>query len=146
MIAIDKTQEVYINSLRTLHAALNDYLLLIGEPCPLLGRISFLLVETIGCLPPGDSTQANNLYTLAATILEAAIMGTISRLEGLQPESAVCLHSVLDCMKVVEQSDMSIRCTALFKVLGIAMDGLRNVTKVEYPQLADGSGKKLTGR
>ena len=111
--------EKYVSSLRTLHAALSDYLLLIGEPCPLLGNISWLLVEMLGSLPPGNDGHAKNLDTLAATVLEAAIMGVIDRLQGLQPASGESLRSVLDCMKVIEKKDMNARCIALFKVLGI---------------------------
>jgi hypothetical protein len=49
-------------------------------------------------------------------------------------------------MKVTESLGQRDRCDVFFKVLGIAIDGLREITKDEYPQLSDGAGKKLTGR
>jgi len=136
-------EDTYINSLRTLHAALNDYMLLLGEPCPLLGQISMRLVEIIGCLPPGDDTIAVNLDKIAAITLEASILGIVDRLEGLKPHSEKCLQSIKDCMKVTDTLSIHDRCAVFFKVLGVAMTGLREVTNQEYPQLADGTGKKL---
>jgi hypothetical protein len=138
-------EEKYVKSLRAMHAALKNYLLLIGEPCPLIGKISFSLVEIIGTMPPGEESQADNFDKLTAVILESAIMGICDRLADVSPRNA-CLRSVDDCMKIAAKDDMSARCVALFKILGIAMDGLRNATNIEYPELADGAGKKLTGR
>jgi len=136
-------EDAYINSLRTMHAALNDYMLLLGEPCPLLGQVCMRLVEIIGCLPPGDEVIAANLDKIAAITLEASILGIVDRLEGLRPNSEKCLQSVKDCMKVTDTLSVHDRCAVFFKVLGIAITGLREITNQEYPQLADGTGKKL---
>jgi hypothetical protein len=136
-------EDTYINSLRTLHAALNDYMLLLGEPCPLLGQMCMRLVDLIGSLPPGDDTTAASMDKLAAITLEACILGIIDRLDGLQPKSEKCLQSIKDCMKVTDTLNMHDRCIVFFKVLGIAIAGLREITNQEYPQLADGAGKRL---
>ena len=133
----------YIDALRSLHSAMSDYLLLIGEPCPLLGQLCMRLVEMISCLPAGDEMQADNLDRIAAIILEAAILGIIDRLRGLQPKSCICLQSVTDCMKVTESLNPHDRCAVFFKVLGIAIAGLREIADQEYPQLTDGEGKKI---
>jgi hypothetical protein len=146
MIATDKSGEAYISSLRSFRAALKDYLLLIGEPCPLLGSISYLLVEFIGGLPPGDEFQAETLDKLTATVLEAAVLGMVDRLKELRPASDLCLQSVDSCMTITKPLNMNDRCASLFKILGIAMDGLRGLTTIEYPKLVDGSEKELTGR
>lgn len=137
------TDEAYIKSLRSLHSAMSNYLLLIGEPCPLLGQLCMRFVEMIGSLPAGDEMHASSLSRMAAVILEAAILGIVDRLEGLQPESHICLQSITDCMKVTESLNPHDRCAVFFKVLGIAMVGLREITKLEYPQLTDGEGKKI---
>jgi len=136
-------EDTYINSLRTLHAALNDYMLLLGEPCPLLGQVCMRLIEVIGCLPPGDEAIAANMDKLAAITLEASILGIVDRLEGLEPHSEKCLQSIKDCMNVTDALSIHDRCAVFFKVLGIAITGLREITNQEYPQLADGTGKKL---
>jgi hypothetical protein len=135
----------YIDSLRSLHAAMSDYLLLVGEPCPLLGQLCMRLVEIIGCLPPGNEPQTDNLDKLTSLILEAAILGVINRLEELQPKSEPCLRSAKDCMKITGTLNTHDRCGVFFKVLGIAIAGLQEITGSEYPQLSDGSGKKLRG-
>jgi len=136
-------KDAYTESLRTLHAALNDYLLLLGEPCPLLGQVSMRLVEIIGCLPPGDEAVAISLDKIAVVSLEASILGIIDRLEHLKPGSEKCLQSVKDCMKVTDALSIHDRCAVFFKVLGIAIAGLSELTNQEYPQLVDGAGKKL---
>jgi hypothetical protein len=133
----------YVDSLRSLHAAMSDYLLLIGEPCPLLGQLCMRFIEMIGCLPPGDEMQANTLHKLASCILEAAILGVIDRLEQLRPQSAMRLQSIESCMKVADGISMHDRCTVFFKVLGMGVAGLRELTNQEYPQLTDGDGKRL---
>ena len=136
-------EDTYVDSLRTLHAALNDYMLLLGEPCPLLGQVCMRLIDLIGSLPPGDDTIAASMDKLAAVTLEACILGITDRLEGLQPQSEKCLQSIKDCMKVTDTLNIRDRCTVFFKVLGIAITGLREITNKEYPQLADGAGKRL---
>ncbi|MFA5767668.1 MAG: hypothetical protein WC919_07165 [Candidatus Paceibacterota bacterium] len=136
-------EDAYVDSLRTLHAALNDYMLLLGEPCPLLGQVCMRLIEVIGCLPPGDEAIAANMDKLAAITLEASILGIVDRLEGLEPHSEKCLQSIKDCMNVTDALSIHDRCAVFFKVLGIAITGLREITNQEYPQLADGTGKKL---
>lgn len=133
----------YVNSLRSLHAAMSDYLLLVGDPCPLLGQLCMRFIEMIGCLPPGDEMQANTLDKLAACILEAAILGIIDRLRQLQPQSTMCLQGIDSCMKVADGISTRDRCSVFFKVLGIGVSGLHDLTNQEYPQLTDGSGKKI---
>ena len=133
----------YVDSLRSLHAAMSNYLLLVGEPCPLLGQLCMRFVEMIGCLPPGDEMQANTLDKLTACILEAAILGIIDRLKQLCPQSTMCLQNIDSCMKVAGDISTHDRCVVFFKVLGSGIAGLRAITNQEYPQLTDGEGKRL---
>jgi hypothetical protein len=135
----------YVDSLRSLHAAMSNYLLLVGEPCPLLGQLCMRFIEMIGCLPPGDETQADSLDKFTSLILEAAILGVVDRLERLQPKSESCLQSVKNCMKITDTLNVHDRCDVFFKVLAIATAGLQGITGGEYPQLSDGSGTKLRG-
>lgn len=136
-------KNTYTESLRSLHAAVSDYLLLIGEPQPLSCQLCLSFVEFIGTLPPGEEFQASSLDNFTSAILEAAILGIKDRLDGLRPSSDVCLQSITDCLKVTESLDIGSRCEVFFKVLGIAIAGLADITHKEYPQLTDGSGKKL---
>jgi hypothetical protein len=141
-MAKDKSTE-YVDSLRSLHAAMSDYLLLIGEPCPLLGQLCMRFIEMIGCLPPGDETYVDTLDKLTACILEAAILGVIDRLRQLRPQSMMCLQNMDSCMKVADDISVHDRYVVFFKVLGMGMAGLQELTNQEYPQLADGEGKRL---
>jgi hypothetical protein len=136
-------KELFFEATRSLHAAMGDYLLLLGEPCPLLGSLCSHLIDIIGQLPPGDEFQTENIYKLASITLEAAVLGIMDRLQALTPESIICLHGINDCMEVVKTLGPRDRCSVFFKVLGIAISGLREITKQEYPQLYDGKGKKL---
>jgi hypothetical protein len=137
--------ETYTNSLRSLRSALCNYISLLGEPSPLLGNVASLLVDIIGSLPPGDISKSEQFYKITSIILEAAILGIINRLEGLQPKSGACLQSIDDCMKIAKSLSVYDRCNVFFKILGKAIDDLHKITGQEYPQLYDGSGKKLCG-
>ena len=138
------TNEAYIKALRSLHSAMSDYLLLVGEPCPLLGQLCMRFVEMIGSLPAGDELQANSLSKLATVILEAAILGVIDRIEQLSNKgSEACVPSLKNCMAITDTLSPQDRCDVFFKVLGMAMTSLRGLTNQEYPQLTDGEGKKL---
>jgi hypothetical protein len=147
-------KDIFQSSLKSLHAAMSDYLLLVGEPCPLLGQMNMRLIEFIGCLPPGDTDQAKTLYTLAAISLEAAILGILDRLKELtntynaielRIKANASMKSIIDCMKVTESINTSERCTVFFNVLGMAIAQLKEITGAEYPQLTDADGKKLRG-
>ena len=132
------------DSWRVLHASLKDYLLLLGEPSPLLGTVCLMTVEAVellGKVPVQDSSRS--FYKLSAVVLNAAIFGIIDRLEGLRPASDQHLQSVRNCLKVVETLPPYGRCDAYFRILNIALEGLSDVTGVEYPDLVDGKGQKL---
>jgi hypothetical protein len=145
MIKISSVDK-YIASTTSLRAAMKDYLLLLGEPCPLLGSVAFLLTEFLGGLQPGNECQADTLDNLTSIILRAAILGVVDRLEGLRPESDMCLQSINTCMKISDPLSDRNRCVAFFETLNMAMNGLRRITTDEYPQLFDDTGKLMTGR
>jgi hypothetical protein len=143
----------YLHALKSLHAAMTDYLLLLGEPCPLLGQLNMRLIELIGCLPHGNDKQSQSMYRLAAITLEASILGVVDRLNEytseqnelvLRNKAQSAIQSVTDCMKVTESVSIADRCSAFFNILGVAMAQLKDITKIEYPQLTDGDGK-VTG-
>jgi len=131
---------------------MTDHLLLIGEPCPLLGRLNMRLIELVGCLPPGNSDHANSIYRLAAITLEATILSVIDRLKGftdehnsleLRTKAIASIQSATDCIKVTEPITVPERCTAFFNILGVVMTQLKDITGTEYPRLTDGEGKVI---
>lgn len=136
------------SSIRALHASLKDYLLLVGEPSPLLGTLCLRLIETLGStefVEIDTIPQSENLDRMSVLVLQAAIMGIMDRLEGLRPISDAHLRSITSCMKIAEALRPSDRRDACFKVLGIALKGLKDLTAGEYPRLIDGEEQELTG-
>ena len=139
------------DSLRALRISLKDYLLLLGEPSPLLGTAWLLMVEAIEMLDKVPVEQSAQLFDkLSALILNAAILGVVERLEGLRPVSDEfeslrlgCLQSVKSCLKVTETLRPGDRRDVCFKILGMALKVLGEITGQEYPTLFDAEGQKL---
>lgn len=134
-----------MNALRALHASLKDYLLLLGEPIPLLGTVCLLLTETVELLGrvPADTSE-KSFDKLSNIILCAAILGIVDRIEGIDG-SDPCIKNIKSFMKATETLLPCDRRDMCFKVLGMALKNLNRITGIEYPYLVDGDGQKLTG-
>lgn len=129
-----------------LNASLSNYLALLGEPTPLLGTIAMQLVNMIDQSDLSPSIlvlENNNLDNMTILILEATILGIVERLEGLNPRPYHLLLSIKSCLDVTKQLSLIDRCDIHFKVIGMALKGLSDLTKIKYPSLLDGNGNKL---